>query len=203
MNYGKLASSDALKRAADALEKHGISTEIVENGAAAKKRVLELLPEGAEVMDMTSETLRTIGLQTIINDSGKYDSVRQKLKKMNRAVDGLAMQRIGAAPEWTIGSVQAVTESGQLVIASNTGSQLPAYAYGSSHVIWVVGAQKIVKNLDEAFVRIYQYVLPLESERARQAYGVPQSAVSKLLVINQEIMPNRAKVILIREKLGF
>jgi hypothetical protein len=122
---------------------------------------------------------------------------------MNRSTQSLEMQKLGAAPEWTIGSVHAITEDGQVVIASNTGSQLAAYAYGSPHVILVVGAQKIVNNLDDAMKRIYEYVLPLESERLRKAIGAPRSNVSKLLIINKEITVGRLTVIFVEEKLGF
>ncbi len=76
---------------------------------------------------------------------------------MDRATQGREMRKTGSAPDWAIGSAQAVTEGGQVVV-SNSGSQLPAYAYGAGKVIWVVGQQKIVKNLDEAFKRIYEYV---------------------------------------------
>ncbi len=88
------------------------------------------------------------------------------------------------------------------MIASASGSQLPAYAYGAGQVIWVVGAQKIVQDLDDGFRRIYDYVLPLEDARARKAYGVG-SGVNKLLIINQEKDPSRLKLILVRQKLGF
>ena len=122
---------------------------------------------------------------------------------MDSATQGGEMRKLGTAPDWTIGSVQAVTEDGQVVMASNSGSQLPAYAYGAGRVIWVVGVQKIVANLDEALKRIYEYVLPLESERVKVAYGMDKSNVSKLLVINKEIAPERMTVILVKEKLGF
>ena len=122
---------------------------------------------------------------------------------MDRKTQGREMQKIGATPDWTIGSVHAVTEEGQVLIASNTGSQLPAYAYGSSHVIWVVGTQKIVKNIDQGIKRVYEHSLPLESERAKKAYGVPGSFVSKILIVNKEISPGRVVIIFINEKLGF
>ena len=103
-----------------------------------------------------------------------------------------------------MGSAQSVTETGQLVFASNTGSQLPAYAYGANHVIWVVGTQKIVPDLDTAMKRIYEYILPKESERANKAYNITSgSFVSKLLIINKEIKLGRAIVILVNEVLGF
>jgi hypothetical protein len=112
------------------------------------------------------------------------------------------MQRLGAAPEWTIGSVHALTEDGHVLVASATGSQLPAYAYGADHVIWVVGAQKIVKNTEDGVQRIREYTLPLEDARARKTYGMG-SAINNLLIINATRAAGRLNVIIVKEKLGF
>lgn len=201
--FDQLASDETLNNVVIALQKNGIDASIVENGEAAKQKVIEMIPKGAEVMTMTSVTLDQIGITQIINESGDYDLVKEKLAKMDRATQGLEMQKLGAAPEWAIASVHAVTEEGQVFIASNTGSQLPASVYGSPHVIWVVGAQKVVKDFDMAMKRIYEYVLPLEAERARKAYGAPGSNVSKLLMVNKEVVEGRIIVILVKEKLGY
>jgi hypothetical protein len=89
------------------------------------------------------------------------------------------------------------------MIASNSGSQIPGYAYGADHVVWVVGTHKIVKDIDEGLERIYQHSLPLESERARKAYGVERSYVSKILIFAREPEKNRSTVIFVNEVLGF
>lgn len=202
--WDQLASRESIDKTIAALKANGIDAEFVENGEQAKKRVLEILPEDAEVMTMTSVTLDTLGIAKEINESGKYDSVRNKLNKMDRATQASQMQKLGAAPDWTVGSVHAVSEDGHLLIASNTGSQLPAYASGAQRVIWVVGIQKIVKNTEDGIKRIYEYVLPLESQRANKAYNITTgSSVNKLLIINKEVKPNRLTVILVGEKLGF
>ncbi len=200
--WNKLADKETIDKTIEALKANGIDAKFVETGEDAKRLVLSIIPEGTEVMNMTSMTLETIGLSQELNESGKYNSVRNKLNTMDRTTHGAEMQKMGAAPEWTMGSVHAVTEDGHLLVASNTGSQLPAYVYGASHVVWVVGAQKIVKNTDEGIKRIYEYVLPLEDERAQKAYGVG-SGVSKLLIINKEKTPGRLNLILVGEKLGF
>ena len=204
MNWDTVANEESLNKTVEALNANGVTAIVVESGEDAKAKVLELIPEGVEVMTMTSKTLEAIGVDTVINESGKYDAVMPKLYSMNRQTDGIAMQKLGSAPEYAIGSVHAVTEDGKVVVASGTGSQLPAYAYGSAHVVWVVGAQKIVKNLDDAMTRIYEYVLPLESERANKAYNITTgSYVSKVLIFNKEITPSRITMILVKEKLGF
>jgi len=200
--WNKLATPKSLIKTVKVLKANGIDTIVVESGKQAKQKVLELLPKGAEVMTMTSVTLDTIGLAHEINESGNYNSVEQKFMGMNRETQGLEMQKMGTAPEWVVGSVHAVTQDGQVLIASNSGSQLPAYAYGSSHVIWVVGAQKIVKNLDRGMRRIRDYTFRLEDERAKKAYGVG-SGINKILIINKEIIPDRITLILVNEVLGF
>jgi L-lactate utilization protein LutC len=199
----KLANKQTVEKTIEALKQNNISSFFVENGKEAKRKVLELIPNKAEVLTMTSVTLDTIGLAKEINNSEDFVSVRNKLTSLDRNTQGLEMQKMGSAPEWSVGSVHAITEEGHVVIASNTGSQLPGYSYGSQHVIWIVGVQKIVKDLDEAMKRVHQYVLPLESERAKKAYGVPGSRVSKMLIVNYEVNPSRSTVIFVNEELGF
>lgn len=142
MQWDKLANEESLKKTIAALKGANIESIVVDSGKNAKKKVFEMLPEKAEVMPMTSITLDTIGVSQEINESNKYNSVRKKLNKLDRNTQHHEMQQLGAAPDWAVGSVHAVTEDGKVMIASNTGSQLPGYAYGSSHVIWVVSTQK-------------------------------------------------------------
>lgn len=201
-DFAKLASSRTITKTVKALERNGMRAIVVENGVQAKEKVLEMLPQGAEIFTMTSQTAQTVSLTKEINESDRYNSVRPKLMSMDRKTQGLEMQKMGAAPEWVIGSIHAVTEKGQVLIASNSGSQLPAYANGASHVIWVVGTQKIVKDIQEGIRRIYEYSYPLEDQRAQKAYGM-RSGVNKILIINKEVIPGRITVILIKERLGF
>ena len=200
--WNQLANQKMIEETMAALKSNGINAHVVENRETAKKKVLELLPEGAEVMTMTSMTLEAINLDKEINESGKYTSIRNNLMAMNRETQLQEMKTLGAVHEWVIGSVHAVTQDGHLLIASNSGSQLGSYAYGAANVIWVVGTQKIVKNMEEGIRRIYEHSFPLEDERARKAYGMP-SGVSKILIFNKEIVPGRTAVIFVKERLGF
>lgn len=151
-------------------------------------------------MNMSSMTLDATGIAKEINESGRFDSVRKKFASMGKG--NKEMKHIGAAPQFAVGSVHAVTEEWHLLIASASGSQLPAYAYGANRVIWVVGTQKIVKDTDEGIKRIYEHSLKLEDQRARKAYGVG-SGVNKILIVNKEVVSGRITVILVKEKLGF
>lgn len=201
MNWNTIPDQQILNKTVEALKANGVNAIIVDTAEDAKKKALELIPQGVEVMTMTSETLRTIGLETELNESGKYNAVKPKL--FGDTLNASEKKKFGAGPDYTIGSVHAVTQDGSVVVASNTGSQLPAYAYGAQHIVWVVGAQKIVENLDAALKRIYDYVLPLEADRARKAYGVTGSNVSKIFILHKEVTPDRITMILVKESLGF
>ncbi len=197
------APEEAVEKTILALKKNNIAAFVVADEDAAREKALFLIPDAAEVMEMTSVTLDALGMAEALRAEGKFTLVRDRLAKMNRETQHQEMQELGAAPQVAIGSVHAVTEDGSVVIASNTGSQLPAYAYGADKVIWVVGTQKIVPNLDAAFKRVYEHSLPLESERAKKAYGVPGSAVNKLLVVNKENTDGRLTIIFVNKVLGF
>jgi hypothetical protein len=200
------ASQEAIDRAVAALEANGIEAQVVDDGDRARKAALAMIPDGAEVLAASSITAESIGLVRELNESGRYDAVKPRLVKMDPETEVRAMRKLGAAPDVVVGSAHALTEGGTLVIASLTGSQLPSYAYGAGTVIWIVGSQKIVKDVDEGMRRLEEHVIPLESERARKAYGLPEgfrSFPSKILLVSREVQPGRAKVIVVREPLGF
>jgi hypothetical protein len=197
-----LPDEKTLDRTVAALRANGIEAVVVENGDAARKKALEIIPEGAEIMNNPSVTLDTIGLAKELVESGRFNSVRKQLMAMDRKTQNREMQRIGAAPEWTTGSVHAITEDGHVLIASNTGSQLPGYASAAEHVLWIAGAQKIVKDVPAGMQRIYEHVLPLENVRAQKAYGMG-SAVNKLLIVNADKKEGRITLIIIKEAIGF
>jgi hypothetical protein len=200
-NFSELAASNIIEKTIESLKNNGIDAEVVQTAADAKKRVLDLIPNGSEVMTMTSVTHQAIGTTIELNDSGNYKPVRAVL--MDKSADPKLKRQMGAAPDFATGSVHAVTEDGKLIIASQSGSQLPSYSFSAGTVVWVVGTQKIVKNIEEGMRRVEEYVLPLESERAKKAYGASGSSINKLLIINKESKPGRLHLIFVNEKLGF
>jgi hypothetical protein len=196
------APVERLERAAAALRSHQFAVEILDDAAAARTRIKDLIPEGASVFTGASETLRLSGIEEDINNSGRYDSIRSRGRAMDRATQMDEIRRALASPDVIVGSVHAVTETGSLVIASASGAQLPGYAGGSALAIWIVGAQKVVPDLAAALRRVEDHCLPLESARAQKIYGQP-SAVNRVLILNAEPHPGRGTVLLLREAIGF
>jgi L-lactate utilization protein LutC len=200
--FAELASDAEIERAAQALEAHGIHTLIAENGEEAEQMVFDLLPEGAEVFTASSQTLEQLNIPADLERSEQYDLVRAKLKKMDPKTQNREMVKLGATPEYIIGSVHAVTEEGQVLVASNTGSQLGPYSAGAEKVIWVVGAQKIVRDFSEGMRRVEEYAYPREDEHLLRAMGM-HSGINKILMVNKEVKPGRITMIIVKEELGF
>ena len=200
--FGKVATEAQLKKAAEQLEAHGFHAILAPTKEAALQAVRQLLPEGAEVMTATSRTLETLGLAAEIDQSGRYHSVRARVLELAKRGDKAEQRRIGQAPDWIVGSVHAVTEDGQVLVASATGSQVGPYAYGAAHVVWVVGAQKVVPSLEAGLERLREYSLPLEDARALEAYGM-NSGLNKILILSREAQPGRVTIILVHADLGF
>ena len=202
LRYGRAKSAQTVERTAAALERNGFAVRRAANAAEARKIVLSLIPDGAEVYHGASQTLQLTGITEAIESSGRFKPVRPRIFGMDRKTQGDEIRRLSAAPEVMLGSVHAVTETGSLMAASMSGSQLGPYVSGAGRVILVVGTQKIVPNLEEGLRRINEYSFPLEDARAQEAYGV-HSAVNKVLIVNGEITPGRITVVFVDEALGF
>jgi hypothetical protein len=200
--FSRVASREQIGAVAGALERNGVTCTVVDSAEEARETVRSILPVGAEVYNNTSRTLEMIGVAEDIERSGQYQPLRPRLYQMDREMQGREMRQLSASPDWVVGSVHALTEEGSLLIASASGSQLGPIASGAGHVILVVGAQKIVPDLNTGLRRINEYCFPLEDRRARLAYGVA-SGVNNVLVINQTIASGRITVILVNEPLGF
>ncbi len=200
--FAKLADDARVRRAVAALEANGISVLRATDAAEARRVVLDLIPDGSQVHHGASESLEVSGIAHEIETSGRYDPVRPRIWSMDRKSQADEIRRLTSSPEVMLGSVQAVTETGSLVVVSAGGSQLGPYVAGAGRVILVVGTQKIVSDIEEGLRRIDEYAFPLEDARAQAAYGV-HSGVNKILIINRELTPGRITVVFVDEVLGF
>jgi L-lactate utilization protein LutC len=199
--YARPASETTLNAVAERLRQRNFEVAIVDNAAEAKAAVLDRLPEGAEVHSGKSKTLEDIGLFKELMEGDRYDFVRKRTLKMDRKTQMREITKLSASPEYMLNSVHAVTEAGQLVVVSASGSQLGPLASGAQRVILVVGSQKVVPDLDAAFRRIADYVFPYEDARLREQLGVG-TKWARTLILERDFMPGRTTVILVREPVG-
>jgi len=206
MDFAALPPLDRIERTVAAVNARGIHAEFVETKEAALDRLKSLIPEGCVVMTGASVTLQQIGFEAILI-SGKHPwrNFKADLLAEKDPVKQAAMRRQGTLAEFYLGSVNALAETGELVFASGSGSQLPAYAYSSRNVIWIAGAQRITPTLDDALRRIREYVLPLEDARMKSVGNAAGSRIGRILIIENEpaYLRRNLTLILVNQVLGF
>lgn len=202
MDWSIPVDDKTLAKTIKALKKKGITAVVAGSKDEAKKMVVDMVPKGAEVMLNTSTTFMVLGLDKIFNESGDYKSVNNAIRSEQDEKKRHELRKRAVLADYSMGSAHAVTQKGEIVWASQSGSQIAPYAYSANHVILVIGTQKIVKNLPQALKRIKEYSFNLENERAMKAYG-KGTGLNRILIIENEPTPERIKIVFVKENIGF
>jgi hypothetical protein len=198
--FARPADHEAISRAAKGLAERNYTTHVVDTVADARALIRDLLPRDKAIFTANSESVRLSGLGADIDDGEEFVSVRARLAGADPA-DIRAQITMGATPDVIVGSVHAVTEDGLLVVTSFSGSQLGPYAAGAEQVIYLVGGQKVVPDLDTALRRVRTHSLPIV-RNAMRAMG-QDSFMGKTLILEREFLDGRATVVLTKEAIGF
>src|SRR5512133_390899 len=187
MDYAALPTLERIQRTVEAINARGIHAEVVETKEQALARVQAIIPPEAVVMTGGSVTLQQIGFEALlISGQHPWRNFKADLLAEKDPVKQSTMRRQGVLAEFFLGSVNALAETGELVFASGTGSQLPAFAYTSRNAIWVAGAQKITPTLEDALRRVREYTLPLEDERQKKFGNQTGSYIGRILIFEFE-----------------
>jgi L-lactate utilization protein LutC len=190
-------------KTAAALEEHGMAVIQVDNADQALEKLKELLPDGADVMTASSMTLQQIGFMSCyIGGENPWHCLGPEVYNETDPEVQAELRRKSDIADYFLGSVNALTETGELVAVDGSGSRVSAYLFAAKYVILVVGTQKIVSNLQKAMQRVREYVYPLEDDRAINAYG-RHALLAKWVIIEREHNPGRITVILVNHALGF
>ncbi|OHA04070.1 MAG: hypothetical protein A3J58_02415 [Candidatus Sungbacteria bacterium RIFCSPHIGHO2_02_FULL_52_23] len=205
MNYETLAGTETVDKTISALAGRGVVAVLANNRTDALEKVKSIIPPGASVMNGSSRTLEEIGFVDYLKSGAHgWRNLHEEILAEKDSTKQAMLRKQAVLSDYYLGSVHAVTETGQLVVASNSGSQLPHIVFTSPNLIFVVGIQKITPHLDAALARVREYVLPLEDRRMKEA-GYGGSAISKLLIFEREpdFMGRKVQLIFVNEKLGF
>jgi hypothetical protein len=206
MDYAALPTPERIHQTIESVKARGINAELVDTKEDALARIQAVIPEGAVVMTGGSVTLQQIGFEALlISGEHPWRNFKADLLAEKDPAKQSAMRRQGTLSEYYLGSVNALAETGELVFASGTGSQLPAYAYSSRNVVWVVGVQKITPTLDAALRRVREYVLPLEDQRQKSLGNKAGSFIGRILILEREpsFLRRNLTLILVNQVLGF
>lgn len=199
------------KRLVDILNERKYDAIYVDNISEAKAKVLEIVPEGSSIALGGSVTLNQMDLiNTIRNGNYKFYDRYQNLP----FVEIVEIMRQSMVADYLITSTNAITEAGELVNMDCTGNRAAGMIFGPKKVIVVVGANKLVKNMDEALDRIKNVAI-LNSKRINHKTPCNESGICEdcfvkgrvcnyLSVVNNGAkFPGRFTVIVVGEELGY
>ena len=203
--WNRLPDKHIVSKTIEALKNRGFNAELVSTHGDALKLITNKIPEGADIMTGGSTSLDQIGFTELLKSGAhQWKNLKEEImtEKDPAKLRSLRVNATGA--QYFLGSVQAVAETGEIVVASATGSQLPAYAFNATNVIWVAGTQKITPSLNDALRRTREYALPMETARMK-SQGYPGSMIGKMLILEREapFLGRNLTMILVNEKLGF
>ena len=143
-----------IQRTVQALSARNMPAVVAETSEQALQILKDMVPDGAEVFNSTSETLDSIGYSDYLHNNPRYRNLHDGIAAETDPGKQRDMRRLATVAEYIIGSVQAIAETGEIVVASGSGSQIGAFAYGAKYVILVVGVQKICPTLADAINRV-------------------------------------------------
>ncbi len=207
MSYTSLPTPEIIRRTIEAIRGRGVSVQLVETKEAALPILVSLIPDGASVMTGASLTLEQIGFVNLLKSGNhKWHNLKAEVLAEKDPAEQSRLRKQATLADYFLGSVHAIAETGEIVVASATGSQLPAYAYSCNNIIWVAGAQKITPTVETALRRVREHSLPGEDQRMKKALGENAgSFIGKLLIFEREAPYLRRTVtlLLVNEILGF
>lgn len=205
MNYDTLAQEDTLKRLLDELAKRNVEAVIVKDRVEALEKIKTFIPQGASVMNGASRTLEEIGFVDYLKSGTHgWNNLHEAVLAEKDKAKQSALRKQATLADYYLGSVHALSETGEFVIGSNTGSQMSHIVYTSPNLIFVVGAQKVTPTLPDAILRLEEYVVPLEDKNMQSKYGTG-TQLNKMIVFKGEnkMIERKVRMILVQEKLGF
>jgi L-lactate utilization protein LutC len=204
LDYSLLATQAQIERTAAAVKARGTTVEVVDTGADALERIKQLIPAGATLTTGASVTLQQIGFEELlISKAHPWVNLKEAVLAEKDRAKQTELRRQSSLAQYFLGSVHAIAETGEIVIASATGSQLSSYAYSSPNIIWVAGAQKITPTLEDAMRRVREYSFPREDQRMKDM-GAPGSLIGKIMIFEREApyLNRHVTLILVREVVG-
>ena len=196
------ATTESIQRTIEGLASRNVEAFLVESGEAALDKLKELVPEGSEVFVNTSETLTTIGYTGYMHGNDRYVNLHDRMLAQPDPAAQREFRRKTTIADYFVGSVQAIAETGEIVIASSSGSQIGAYSYGARRLILVAGTQKICPTLAEAEARTRGWTLE-RHDRWLEDRGVAPTPIGKYMIMEHEPVAGRISMLLIPETLGW
>lgn len=193
------------------LEKRQMEGYYCPTSADAVKKALELMPEGSSIGWGGSMTLFETGLMDAIR-SANYEIIDRdtaKTPEEQRKIYGEI-----CCSDFFLMSTNAITLDGELVNIDGRGNRVAFLCYGPQNVLIVTGMNKVVSDVESGVKRVRDIASPPNTVRLNKNTPCavtgrcgdclsPDCICSQVVITRRSGTPNRIKVILVGEELGY
>jgi len=181
----------------------------------AVEKIMAIIPHSASVGFSGSQTLEQLGIIKRLEARG--NKIANPYKTGISRDESLELRKQGTLADYYLASANSISEKGELVFFSGYGNRIAGVSYAKNTII-VAGINKITPNLDEALKRAREYATPLNCKRLNWKTPCLKDGICReviclfpeykrmccqVLIIEAEVTPDRLKVILVGENLGF
>ena len=211
-----------IQKTIEALKSNRMDVYFVKTAEEAKALALSLIPEGSSCASGGSVTLAETGIIDALKN-GNYNYIDRMIPGLTQEQKDEAM-RAAFSADFYLASANAITEDGELYNVDGNSNRVAALLYGAKNVIVVAGVNKLVKNLDEAVLRVKTIAAPKNAARlscntpcAKLGHCIslernggmtdgcktPARICANFTVMAYQRHASRTKVILVDESLGY
>lgn len=206
-NYYKTIADTVIKN----LTKRKIEGYYVNNKEEALEKALSLISSNDIISFGGSVTLEEIGLLNALEKSNYQVLDRRKAK--NEEETASIYRQVFSSDVYFMSS-NAITLDGELINIDGNGNRVSALIFGPKSVILIAGMNKLSSNIDEGILRVHNFASPPNTLRLNfntpcNKTGQCHQCLSDECICCQTVItrmsriPNRIKVILVGEELGY
>jgi L-lactate utilization protein LutB len=179
--------------------------------AEAVEKALSLMPEGSSVTWGGSMTLTECGLMDALK-TANYEIIDRDTAKTPEESRVMYSKQVLA--DYFLMSTNAITIDGELVNIDGRSNRVSCLCWGPQNVIIIAGMNKVVPDVESAIKRVRNMAAPANCVRLSKNTPCAQtgkcgdcysqeSICSQVLITRRSSAPNRIKVILVGEELGY
>ena len=179
--------------------------------AEAVEKALSLMPEGASVTWGGSMTLTECGLMDALR-TANYEIIDRDTAKTPEEARVMYSKQVMA--DYFLMSTNAITIDGELVNIDGRSNRVSCLCWGPQNVIIIAGMNKVAPAVESAIKRVRNMAAPANCVRLNKNTPCAQtgkcgdcysqeSICSQVLITRRSSAPNRIKVILVGEELGY
>jgi len=195
-----------------ALASRNMEGHFVNTKEEALEKALSIIPEGCSVSWGGAMSAQSIGLMEALHKKGNYTIIDRDMADSDEERRQLVLKAFDV--DYYIGGVNAMTEDGILVNVDGASNRVAAYSFGPKNLMLIVSMNKIMKTLEGALERARNVAAPINAQRFELdtpcvltgACGDCKSSLCiccNILITRFSRTPNRIKIILVNENLGF